>query len=406
MVFIHGGGFTAGGGSDATYEGSAISENANVLVVTLNYRLGALGFLAHSALTAEDPAHPTSGNYGIDDQRRALQWVKDNIHQFGGDPANVTLFGESAGGISVCTHLTAPASNGLFARAIVESGPCTIPQPTLAQAQAQGDQLAMALGCTDASRVLACLRSKTAQEVTMALPLRPEMVLGAGVSWLPTVDGMDIPDQQGALLRAGRFTSMPLIIGTNGDEGTLFLYFGHLTVADDAGYHDAVSSLIAAAGLSASADAVVARYPAASFPSHNAALAQVIADAMFVCPSRRVARAVAAAGAPVVVYHFTHTPDVSVFPGLGSFHTSELPFVFGGSYFGIPVLRDRERPLSMAMMGYWTALATAGDPSSNAAVAWPKYASASDQHLVFDLPIATASGLGSSDCDFWDSNTP
>jgi len=168
LVWIHGGGYILGSGGDGAYDGQAFSETTHSVVVTINYRLGPFGFLAMPELKQEDPALPSSGNYGLQDQRAALAWVKANAAVFGGDPERITIFGESAGGASVCQHMASPASAGLFARAIIESGPCDLISEE-ADAFAQGADFAAALGCSGAD-MLGCLRAKSTEQVITALP--------------------------------------------------------------------------------------------------------------------------------------------------------------------------------------------------------------------------------------------
>jgi para-nitrobenzyl esterase len=193
MLWIHGGSFVIGSGGSPDYDGQALSEATGAVVVTINYRLGPLGFLALPALHSEDPAHPSSGMYGIEDQRAAMAWVQKNVAGFGGDPQNVTLFGESAGGISVCTHLISPPSKGLFQRAIIESGACATGLATTeTAAQTQGANVAAKLGCSPSD--LACLRGKKVDEVLLALPTSPFETITGGVSWGTVVDGLNLPD--------------------------------------------------------------------------------------------------------------------------------------------------------------------------------------------------------------------
>ena len=222
IVWLHTGGFVASSASFAPHNGRRFAEETGVIIVAPNYRLGPLGFLAHPALAAEDPLRPVSGNYGLLDQRLALQWVHDNIAAFGGDPNNVTIAGTSAGAHSVGLHLVSPASAGLFHRAIIQSGTPTIRWPTEVESFAQGDALATALGCTTPATVLSCLRGKTPAQVQAALPLGSEAVLepppGRGV-WLPVVDGVELPDQPRALFESGRFHQVPTIVGFMRDEG-------------------------------------------------------------------------------------------------------------------------------------------------------------------------------------------
>ena len=194
IVWMHTGAFFGASANFASHNGQKLAEETGVIVVAPNYRLGPFGFLAHSALAAEDPAHPSSGNYGLLDQRAALVWVRDNISQFGGDPGNVTIAGTSAGGDSVGLHLVSPSSRGLFHRAIMQSAYSeTARRPTHAEATAQGNAFATALGCTDPSQVMACMRLKTRNEVLQALPQATLQVVAPPnrVYWEPVVDGVD-----------------------------------------------------------------------------------------------------------------------------------------------------------------------------------------------------------------------
>lgn len=399
LFWIHGGGFILGSGAEATYDGQLLSEATGAVVVTINYRLGPLGFLAHGALAAEDAGHPSSGMYGFEDQRAALAWAKANIAAFGGDPGNITLFGESAGGISTCLHLLSPASKGLFHRAIIESGPCSVgASATAKENELQGAALAKAVGCEDPTTELACLRGKKADELLVALPGKKGLIGGDGVNWFPMVDGINLPDQPALLLDAGQIEKVPVILGTNKNEGTLFFAIG-ATAADDAEYEALMSSVFGGQGA-----AIVAHYPSASFGSAKDAAAEAFGDGAFVCPTRRTARALAKASVPTRLYHFTHAPK-ALFPNLGAFHSTELPFLFGNAYLGI-TLDEEEQALSKAMIGYWSRHALSGDPNGEGALAWPSFELGSDTHLVLDLQLSTASGLKSADCDFWDGILP
>jgi para-nitrobenzyl esterase len=404
MVWLHGGGFILGSGGDPTFDGAILASTQDVVIVTVNYRLGPFGFLRHPALTVEDPAHPTSGNLGLEDQRLALEWVRDNARAFGGDPSRVTLFGESAGAISTCIHLVSPASRGLFARAIVESGPCSMaPFTSAADAEAQGQTLARALGCDgagdgarDDAAVRACLRSKSTAAVQNALKAKEAIVVGSGVSWFPVVDGVVLPERPGALLARGESAPVPLIVGANADEGTLFLALGaKIETEEDA--RGALGSQLTPAQV----DRLAMRYPFASNP--KLAFTQGLGD-FFVCDARRLARAQAATGQPTFLYHFTRAFDF-LYPNLGAFHSAEIPFVWGNPYV-VFELKDEERPLSAAMQTYWTRFARAGDPNAGAAagaVAWPRYQATTDRHLQLDLTIAPGEHLRSDACDFFDS---
>jgi para-nitrobenzyl esterase len=399
MVWIHGGGFTIGSGAESTYDGQALSEATGAVIITINYRLGPLGWLSHSALQAEDAAHPSSGMYGFEDQRAALAWTKANAAAFGGDPANVTLFGESAGGIATCLHVLAPKSAGLFQRAIIESGPCALGGTTEKAAEVQGDTFATALGCTDPATALTCMRAKTADDLLVALPPKPAEIGPGGGTWLPVVDGFNIPDQPGNLLAAGMFSKVPIILGSNKNEGTIFFKIG-LTVTSDADYLALVDGMFAGKGAE-----IVAQYPSASFPSPQDAATEAIGDGLFVCPTRRAARGFAKGGAPTYRYEFNHPVDTVIFQGLGAFHSSEVPFIFQNAYLGF-TLGAPEKALSKTMIGYWFGLAKGGDPNGGTALAWPKYDATAEQDMVLDLTQSTSAGLKKALCDFWDGIGP
>ena len=396
LVWIHGGAFVFGSGSDAAYDGQAFSEATGTVVVTVNYRLGPTGFLALPELKAEDPAHAVAGNYGIQDQRLALEWVKTNIGAFGGDAGNVTIFGESAGGISACVHLVSPTSEGLFHRAILQSGPCNTID-TEAQATAQGATFVENLGCSGAEDVLACLRAKPIEDLMSALPASNDF-LGGDVSWFPIVDGLDIPDAPEKLLAEGSFAKVPVILGSNADEATLFFALASTTIADEAQLAALAEQLVPGKGAE-----VVAMYPTADYGSAQAAAAAAVGDAGFVCPTRRAARMLSAGGAKAFLYHFTHDPGPSLLGDLGAFHSAEIKFVLGNPGQLLPgALEGEELAMSQALMGYWSRLAEKGDPNGAGAFEWPEYTEAADENIVLDLTFSKQAGLKKTQCDFWD----
>ncbi|WP_433926215.1 carboxylesterase/lipase family protein [Sorangium cellulosum] len=399
LVWIYGGAFEMGSGGLPEYDGQRLSETSGSVVVTFNYRLGPLGFLALSELGAEDPDHPSTGNYGLEDQRAALEWVKANIGAFGGDPGKVTVFGESAGGISICAHLVSPESQGLFQRAIIESGPCDVLLDE-GTAVAQGEMLVEALGCSDAPAVLDCLREKSAEEVTIALPPSTDILLGEGPRWFPVIDGWNLPDTPGKLLEAGSFEKVPTILGSNADEGTVFVASaGGPPIEDDAALLAFAERLAPGHG-----EEVVAGYPSDTHGSAQAAATAALGDYFFVCPARRAARAIAEAGVDTYLYHFTYAPEGSLFGDLGAFHSAEIRYVFGNTSTLLPdPLTEEELELSQAISGYWSRHAENGDPNGGNAVAWPKYDAETDEHLVLDMTISVQSGLRKDLCDLWDS---
>jgi para-nitrobenzyl esterase len=405
MVWMHGGGFIFGEGlqTDDGTAGDLLAARYGVVVVSMNYRLGPYGFLAHPDLTAEQGG--ASGNYGIQDQQVALQWVQDNIEAFGGDPDNVTIFGESAGGMSVCVHLVAAGSRGLFHRAISQSGLCDIEPAPLATAEADGTTFAESLGCT--TDVLTCLRDATVEEIKAVDPgggafmelAQPERL------WWPNVDGEVLTRSFRDSVAAGDFADVPTIFGWNADEGTLFVMLaeGDGPPITDAQYMEATALL--ADYFSIDVADVRAQYPLADYADPGAALADALGHASLACPSRRAARLLAEAGGDVRVYRFEY-PDAGFQLGadreLGAFHSAEIQFVFGHpSMIGQPRFRGDEVGLNDRMSGYWVRFAATGDPNGASAPAWPAYDLEGDMHLALDIDTAAASGADAEACALW-----
>lgn len=398
LVWIHGGAFVLGSGGEDSYDGQLLSEATGAVVVTINYRLGPFGFLALPTLKSEDPAHPSTGGYGLEDQRLALEWVKGNIAAFGGDAQRVTLFGESAGGYSTCMHLVSPPSKGLFQRAIIESGPCNVATPE-ATATKQGEAFLKALSCQAEPDPLACARGKSTAEVMRALPLSNDFLFGKGANWFPVIDGWNLSDDPGKLLAAGSFDKIPIVLGANADEATLFFSLAGTMVPDDAAFEALAEALVPSHGKE-----IVARYPRATYGSSLRAATTAVGDAAFVCPTRRTARAISAAGADTYLYHFTYAPKETLFGDLGAFHSAEIRYVFGVPSQLLPKpLTDEELRLSASIMGYFSRHAAAGSPSGEGAPAWPKYRVDTDENIVLGSAITTQSRLKTDLCDFWDS---
>jgi para-nitrobenzyl esterase len=406
MVWLHGGAFLFGSGGDAYYDGRYLAETYGVVVVTVNYRLGVFGFLAHPSLTDENSGYPSSGNYGLEDQRAALQWVQRNIGAFGGDPDLVTLFGESAGGFSACVHYAFPRGETLFRAAISQSGLCasSVREPTLAEAEIAGSVIAQGLGCVTAQ----CLRDKSVDELLEATAVPPpsEQLPGGPfytssgmmLSTLPNVDGLVVPTSLREAFIAGDFDARPLIVGANKDEGTLFhsVFFG-AEVANEADYRGALERRFGLANV----DAIIARYPVATFGTANRALAEVTGDAFFACPARRTARSVAAVGAPVYFYSFERALEQPFLADLGVFHSSEIPFLFQADP-RFPLGRvGTAQDVADTLQGYWTRFAKSLDPNGGGAIAWPTYDG--DRHLTIDRVTAEGRGLRADACDFWDA---
>ena len=399
MVWIHGGGFVNGAGTD--YDASVLTAKAEAIVVTINYRLGPFGFLALPGLSDEARDH-SSGNFGLQDQQAALRWVRRNIAGFGGDPGNLTIFGESAGGVSVCAHLASPGSSGLFQRAITESGPCTAQSRTLATAEAAGVALAGGLGCADAATQVACMRGKAVADILAA---------GGGSlgSFGPVVGGSVLPRQIPEAIASGRFNRVPVMEGTNHDEYRLFVAV--LFDLRGAPVTAAQYPALLQARFGANAAKVLAAYPLAGFASPSLALATVITDAAFACPAR-AADGLLAGQVRTFAYEFDdpNAPEFlitdPVMP-LGAFHAAEIPYIFqppqAGSLFDAGQLA-----LSDQMISYWSRFAATGDPNGHRTPFWPRYSSRFDrfQSLAPGAIRPIASFAADHKCGFWTSLAP
>ena len=410
LFFVHGGA-EIGGGSDAQigagnlYDGSAIAEREHVVVVTTNYRLGALGFLAHAALDAEDARH-RSGNYGILDLVASLQWVQHNVAAFGGDPAHVLLFGESAGAANTCILTASPLGKGLFSAALMESGGCAA--PPLADREKVGAAVAAAVGCTtgDAAAVAACLRSKAPSDLVNARPtlgdlLSADLVHTWDMPYGANVDGYVLTEDPLAAIRGGRYNHVPFAIGSNADEMELFVPQGTVLTCGD--YETQIRQRTGTL-----ASQVLSLYPCAAYPFPRWALVAVGTDAAFTCEARRVARALARSpnAPPVFRYWYTHARDYGPLAAERAFHSAELPFVFRTWSNEGYVATPGEAALSDAIQGYWARFARAGDPNGGGALAWPRYDATTDPVVVLDDTLSTANGVADAKCDFWDSVSP
>ena len=391
LFFIHGGGNVRGSTREVLYDGRPLSEDHDVLVVTINYRLGALGYLVHPELdTADEP----SGNYGILDQIRALQWVRDNIANFGGDPDRVMIFGESAGARNTCILVASPGASGLFAAALMQSGPCTA--RTRANVSATSRVQIERSGCAEAAGgEIACLRGKTAMEIIQDNP--PVVVVGApNDNPGPHVDGRVIPAQPYARIAAGEHHRVPMVIGSNADETSRSV--PSLPTAAD--YEAQVRSQFGAL-----ADVILSQYPAMDFSSPRAAFVALTTDAQFTCNARADARAFAQ-GQTEPVFRYFWTQGLDAAPRLapfGAYHAVELFFVFQTLRLAGYQPTDAETQLAERVGEYWTELATTGDPNGTGDMTWPTYDSATEPVLVFDADgIQTATGIRAARCDFWD----
>lgn len=402
-LWVHGGAFIAGSGGRSPY---AFARETGHIVVTFNYRLDELGFLAHSALAAE--GSDGTGNYALLDQRAAMEWVRDHIERFGGDPDNVTLAGLSAGAISVALHAISPGSDGLFHRAVVESGPPDLlPLPTLEQAQTRGEAFAASVGCTDVDTAPACLRALSVEELVLPTPLtgEPGGIFYGSTLLIPTpvIDGVTLVESPADALAGGRFSDVPYLIGSNGDEGSIFHGDAlSVPVADEAEYQTAL-----AARYPDDVDAIVAAYPVASYDDANAALTAVTND-WFNCATREYVRLLADGGATVWLYAFEAVPEGLFVDSLNlnAYHGAESVFLFDLDEVLLGKVADADRDLQATMHRYWGRFVDTGDPNGGDDAAWPAYETSSDSHMLLVTPPAAGSGYLESECDFWADITP
>ena len=403
MVWVHGGSFVYGTGYN--YDASKLATQGDVVVVTINYRLGPLGFLANPALTAERPA-AGSGDYALLDQQAALRWVQENAKAFGGNPNNVTLFGESAGASSVCANLVSPTAKGLFHRAIVQSYSCAQPYAPLTTGESRGQRLAAAVGCGGAAQVADCLRATSSQKL-----LEAWRDLGGGAF---VVGGQNLPLQPAEAIATDRYNKVKSVMhGNTRDENRLFAPLAYLTTgrpfpATPAAYEDAVRTQYGA-----NADAVLAQYPLSDYASPIIALSTIATDrgsGLSTCEHVKAYDLLTDAprATKTFAYQFrdrTASPLIDLLAGNnGAAHATELPYLFPG-LFGAP-LKPVQEQLSTTMVAYWTSFAKTGNPdTSRQTPDWDRYRQGSGVVQGFD--IASAGGVGpvdvaeESNCDFW-----
>jgi para-nitrobenzyl esterase len=363
FFWIHGGALVGGSSKESLYDGARLAARG-VVVVTINYRLGVLGWLAHPELSAESPLH-ISGNYGLLDQIEALRWVKRNIGAFGGDGSNVTIAGESAGGLSVMYLLASPEARGLFAKAIAESA-YMVTVPTLKEskygepsAEDSGAHLAAALHAPN----IAALRAMDAATLATAAPAAGFMPLGA-------VDGHILPGQLVDIFDKGEQAHVPLLAGFNAGEIRSLRILAPPPAASAAAYestiHDRYKDL---------ADDFLKLYPSSNMQESIWATTR---DALYGWTAERLAKKQTAIGQPAFLYLFDHGYPAEDDAGYHAFHASELPFVFGMIDRTAPLwpkipATPQEAKLSDAMVGYWTSFARTGRPQATGEPDWPAY---------------------------------
>ncbi len=375
MVWIYGGGFSLGTTSVSQYNGAKLASKG-VVLVSVAYRVGELGFLAHPELTAEQHGH--SGNYGLLDMIAGLKWVKQNIGAFGGDPGRVTIFGESAGGIAVSMLAASPLAKGLFQGAISESGGNFAPAQrdteggenmhTLARAEKDGTAFLAKLGAPS----IADARKKSAAEILKAQP--PGLI----TAW-PDFDGYVLTGDEYKLYEAGRYNDTPVLIGTNSDEGALFVASMKAEAA-----RDAVRS-----GYGEYADKILSVYPAESDAEALRSARDLFRDSAFAWPTWAWARLQAKTGkGKVYVYYFSRRPpypNSPAFQGWGAAHFGEVAYVFENFPEAMQPT-EADRALSEEMASYWTNFAKTGDPNGAGLPHWPAFTNANPEVMNLDDP--------------------
>ncbi len=377
MVFVHGGGFTGGASSSALYAGERLARHG-VVVVTFNYRLGALGWLAHPGLADPDRPEAGSGNFGLHDQLAALEWVAANISSFGGDPGNVTVFGESAGAMSVAALLATSAPRRLFRRAILQSGAAVALGPV--DAEQIAEEVAAEAGLSRLTREgLAAIPAEELLRAQQAVASRHEQ---AGLSFQPVVDGGLLGQHPAAAMAAGSAAGVDLVVGTNRDEWRFWILSNPaLRELDEDGLRRRLTHVLGGAGLAGRLDAAETAelyrraLEARGCPSAPADLyCALVSDLTFRVPAMRLA--LGASGARPYAYLFDWE---SPFGGgvLGSCHALELPFVFGTCANEIVSIFSgggaEGEGLSEVMRTAWTDFAASGEPGGEAVGEWPVY---------------------------------
>ncbi|XP_056298967.1 acetylcholinesterase [Pseudoliparis swirei] len=429
MVWIYGGGFYSGSSSLDVYDGRYLAHSETVIVVSMNYRIGAFGFLALHG-SSEAP-----GNVGLLDQRMALQWVQDNIHSFGGNPKQVTIFGESAGGASVGFHILSPDSRPTFTRAILQSGVPNCPWSSVSPAEARrrATLLGKLVGCTGCNdtEMVDCLRGKSPQELIdqewQVLPLSALFRF----SFVPVVDGDVLPDNPEAMLSSGNFKDTQILLGVNQDEGSYFLLYGAPGFSKDNESLISREDFLEGVKLSVphandiGLEAVVLQYTDWMDENNGVknrdAMDDVVGDHNVICPLAHFARSYAQHSAlkansqgAVFLYLFDHRASNLAWPEwMGVIHGYEIEFVFG-----LPLEKRlnytlEEEKLSKRMMRFWANFARTGNPNvNNDGTAdnkrrWPQFTVSEQKHVGLNTePLKVHKGLRNQMCAFWNRFLP
>lgn len=414
VVFIHGGGYSYGGSHDSELNGFDIANLADVIVVVINYRVDIFGWLATKHFQTDGSA--AVGNWGLKDQRLAMQWVKNNARAFGGNSDEIMIFGESAGAASVSCHVASQKSWGLFSRAAMQSGGFqNWASKTLPAAEANYEAFTKAMGC--AAGDVGCLRAKTHEELlnfSQSAPL-PHLDSWDSCRWSPVIDGVELQGHPAQELHSGRVAPVPLLLGTNKDEGVSFSGYGHSGPdphppaygMDSTAFADWVTRNFGSTAL----PKVQELYSVPEkYSTYYQAAEVLIGDYMMTCPNRRFAR-----------WHEVHSPNITYVynfaetPGhdaehwnTGVFHGAEIRFVF---FDGLELDNWDEKALAESMVRYWTNFASSGDPNSrlgpeghrSVQKVWPPFEH-NQSYMLLQLPEVQAKvHQKDPECDYWDT---
>lgn len=392
MVWIHGGALTRGSGSTRTYDGTNLAKKG-VVLVTINYRLGPLGYLAHPELTGESP-NRSSGNYGVLDQIAALKWVQQNIAAFGGDPGRVTIFGESAGSWSVNVLVASPVARGLFHRAIGESGAQFGPMAFLKEdrnkmtsAEKVGAAFARAVGADS----LKALRAIPAEKIVEVFNNDPA---GKEFRTAPIVDGWVLPDEIRNIFARGKQNDVNTIVGSNADEMSVFVPAALLPKSIE-DYRKRIGAQYGE--MSREFEAV---YPVKSEADIAIASLSSLRDLRFTLPMRTWARMTATGRSKAYLYFFSHVPPNPNSKYLGAYHAAEIAYVFNNLNRQNTMLTETDTRLAEMMSSYWVNFATTGDPNGKGLPRWAAYNSEQEPYIEFGDTVQPRNHLLKDQLDF------
>jgi para-nitrobenzyl esterase len=392
MVWIHGGALTRGSGATRAYDGTALAKKG-VVLVTINYRLGPLGYLAHPELTAESP-NRSSGNYGALDQIAALKWVQKNIAAFGGDPGRVTIFGESAGSWSVNVLVASPLARGLFHRAIGQSGGTFGPMTYLKEdrdGRRSAEKAGQAFAKAGAADSIKALRALPAEKIVEVFSNNTE---GRNFRTQPNVDGWALPDEIRNIFAQGKQNDAPVIVGSNADEMTTLTAPAMIPKTME-NYRKRIETQYGS--MIKEFDAV---YPAPSEADIAAAFLGSLRDTTFTAPMRTWARMTAMGRSKAYLYFFSHVPPNPNSKYLGAYHAGEIVYVFNNLNRQNQLLQEADFKLAEMMSNYWVNFATTGDPNGKGLPKWASYNDKTEAYLDFGDTVQLRNHLLKAQLDF------